>query len=178
VNITGLLLWSLLGGFLLLMASCAGFAAFAPAEGTENALFQSLAGTGAAVTLALGLLCLRQGIRELSPTPQAATRPTAAAGFECPRCGSATLVRLPRGDISPWREFRCEECGIRLANPSGRGGHAAVAVVAVGFLAFTAYMAISTGGNWRLPFGLGGVATPVLVYCAVQLARPVARRAR
>jgi predicted RNA-binding Zn-ribbon protein involved in translation (DUF1610 family) len=180
MNITGAMLSLFFGCLLLLIASCAGFAAFGSNSTHSNDwIFATLSGMVSAITFVIALLCFRQAVRDLFSSPtQSKQGPTPAVGFACPRCGGTALVRLERNDISPWREFRCEGCGARLANPAGRFGHAAVALVAAGFVAWMVTMTIAAEGGWRLPFGIGGVAVTVLVYCLRQLVRPAARRVR
>jgi hypothetical protein len=179
---TGATFLVILGCLLLLIAFCSGALTFTPLRdgGDDAATFAIRAGSGLVTTviLAAALYCFREAFRALRPdSAPVETGPTPAVGYQCPRCGSSSMIKLAPNEISPWRELQCEGCGARLANPAGRHGHAVVAVVAGGFVAVSLVMTFVVG-EWRLPLGLGGISVTVLIYCIRQLIRPAARRVR
>jgi hypothetical protein len=96
--------------------------------------------------------------------------PVVPPKWECPRCDSTAVVRLPPSSITPHPGYKCHGCGVKL-RARGMGVVYAVVLV-IGSVMFVAFV-IGGAGDKPKVFGLGAVCA---VYSAVQLLRPAPRR--
>lgn len=112
-------------------------------------------------------------LRATAPPPP----PPAPSRWECPRCGSAYLERLPPNKISPDAGYRCQGCRALLRGRGMLVPYGIVLVLGVG---------VGVGCVWALLMGKGGdrsvkmlyfagVGALCAAYAAVQLLRPAVR---
>jgi len=95
------------------------------------------------VLLVLPFLAVRFLSRRLAPPPDTERGAPPPGGWECARCASGLVSRLPGDRVSPHPSYQCGECGA-LMRPRGSGPvYGLVLVISLALLAGGAYVVLT-----------------------------------
>jgi hypothetical protein len=97
--------------------------------------------------------------------------------WECPRCDSSAVERLPADSYSRRPGFVCMNCGIRLRPHGSTFTYSFLLLLSFGIMAmFMAPVFLGIDFQWASAIKFIVIASLVVAYCVRQLRRPVPRR--